>query len=407
MGNTIHLQSLVLYFKFKSVKGKLVNIFIRIIAALVILVPLSASASGGSCSMGNPVAICMDFTGTSYTEETARAGCISGTYSTGGCSSAGAIGKCTNYANDPAMASLVMSTYYYGKDAKMAEIMSSACAQTGIWTALRSSAVTTKGQVALQSDTTPNRSAQMPEKRVTAARAAKESTTSQYPEAGQPSPPTGGLCRPMQSVTNQGEPIGEPFWQCPPGVTPPSTPPAATPGESQAQANGYSMVNGTCVAQNGRPSIDPSMCKRGNVAATTGKRVGGSNNGSVGSNGSFKTSVQYSPSTTSTNGTNDSCWDASRCSVDIKSQKWSKNHDEYTIVFLSTCKDRVYVKFGLQQTDGKWTSGADGISPGKTGSWNAFNATGKARIKWVGVSKAEDDWVCSGKVRNWNEEWLD
>ena len=202
--------------------------------------------------MGNPVAICMDFTGSSYTEEVARSGCISGTYSAGGCSSAGAIGKCANYANDPSMASLVMSTYYYGKDAKMAEVMSSACAQTGIWTALRSSAAPS--------------SPAAPAKRQVAA----QSTTSQHSKTGRPSPPTDGLCRPMQSVTNQGEPIGEPFWQCPPGVKPPGTPPAATPGESPSPANGYSMVNGTCVGQNGRPSIDPSMCKRGNVAATSG-----------------------------------------------------------------------------------------------------------------------------------------
>lgn len=91
------------------------NLFIKIIAALVLSVPLSASASGGSCAMGNPVAICMDFTGTSYTEETARSGCMAGTYSTGGCPSKGAIGKCSNYANDPSMASYVMATFYYPK----------------------------------------------------------------------------------------------------------------------------------------------------------------------------------------------------------------------------------------------------------------------------------------------------
>jgi hypothetical protein len=184
--------------------------------------------------------------------------------------------------------------------------------------------------------------------------------------------------------------------------------PVAASGAVAGAEQGYSVVNGSCMTQDGRPASNASLCKSGAEAATSGgKGQLGKQYRSSGGNGNYgRATAQVTGGVggrTQENGS-DSCWDASRCSVIVKSQKWSKDHDEYTIVFLSTCKDRVYAKFGLEQIGGNWSSGADGIAPGKTASWNAFNATGKARIKWVGVSKAEDDWVCAGKVSNWNED---
>lgn len=349
------------------------NLLVRfLLFTLALSAPLAAHAGtdGGSCTGDSyKTKICFDYSRV----KTTTAVCTPGfQYSPGKCNTTGASGYCTTGPID---------TYYWDSSSTAKDVCS---LQGGVWNALSASGLNTGTTSAAKGGTNSNNGYSLVDG-VCVHQDGRPSIDPSMCQAGTPSQATAGQtrgktsegntggntrsttrnsgsCEARQAVTPYGQPQGAPFWECPPGVTRPSTPPSSSGGTSD----------------------------RGN--ATKGTTGGGT--------GGFSRSNATSPSVEEAS---DSCWDASKCAVIVKSQRWSKSRDEFTIVYKNTCKDRVYAAFGLEQVDGKWSSGADGIRPGKTTYWNAYNATGKSRIKWVGVRKEEDDWVCAGKVSNWND----
>ena len=104
----------------------------------------------------------------------------------------------------------------------------------------------------------------------------------------------------------------------------------------------------------------------------------------------------------------DSCWDGrtptgSPCMV-VADSKWSTyTEGKFIVTYRNVCDHRIYARFCNERNTGNADCGAAGIAAGNTKSWSTYKANGKHRYRWIGVTNASKDWVCSGKVDSWND----
>ncbi len=84
---------------------------------------------------------------------------------------------------------------------------------------------------------------------------------------------------------------------------------------------------------------------------------------------------------------------------------WSEyTEDKLTVKHSNISNGRVYARFCNQRSNGTWDCGASGISANRTHNWTTYNATGRYKIRWIGSNNPSKDWVCAGKVSNWNDD---
>ena len=99
----------------------------------------------------------------------------------------------------------------------------------------------------------------------------------------------------------------------------------------------------------------------------------------------------------------DSCWAAPDWCVQ-PTAKWSKFEKDYFIVkYKNVCDARIFIRYCNKKKDGTELCGVDGIRAGRSSTQSTYNATGKYSWRHTGVVNGANDWVCSGKVPNWND----
>jgi hypothetical protein len=72
----------------------------------------------------------------------------------------------------------------------------------------------------------------------------------------------------------------------------------------------------------------------------------------------------------------------------------------------NNCQAGIYVRWCVLETDGSDGCGASHIGQGRSYSSVMYNPDDSGRHAWrfVGSEQASKDWVCSGKISNWNED---
>ncbi|WP_373490872.1 hypothetical protein [Parasphingorhabdus sp.] len=101
---------------------------------------------------------------------------------------------------------------------------------------------------------------------------------------------------------------------------------------------------------------------------------------------------------------NDSgCWsgktsNGSNCVVSSASRKGER----FIVTYTNQCSERVYVRACSARIGQSPDCGSRGIAARGQWNWSSFQATGRYRYGVIGSSVASQDWVCSGKVSNWN-----
>jgi len=115
---------------------------------------------------------------------------------------------------------------------------------------------------------------------------------------------------------------------------------------------------------------------------------------------SFNAFSDYSSSVDS-----DGCWDAlnewGKDCVVVDRTKWDDT--KFRVYYKNTCAHRVYARMCNGRKEGSPDCGASGIKAGDTKQWYTYKANGEYTIITVGAVKASSDWVCAGKVSNWND----
>lgn len=97
----------------------------------------------------------------------------------------------------------------------------------------------------------------------------------------------------------------------------------------------------------------------------------------------------------------DSCWDPPGWCLKIEKTEWKDN--SYYVSYRNVCQHRIYLKYCNEMVNGKWSCGATGIEPGKSGSWSRYKPTGRYVYKITGVVNPYKEWTCSAKVNNWHD----
>lgn len=98
----------------------------------------------------------------------------------------------------------------------------------------------------------------------------------------------------------------------------------------------------------------------------------------------------------------DTCWEPPNWCLEVDKTRW--RDDNFLVRYRNICEHRLYVKYCNQKKDGSWSCGSTGIGGGRTSTWDTYNASGRYHYRFIGVLKGSNDWVCSGKVRGWNDD---
>lgn len=134
---------------------------------------------------------------------------------------------------------------------------------------------------------------------------------------------------------------------------------------------------------------------------------GGSTSGSTGGTG---TSTGGSGSSTGGGLLSSGAVDADGCYLPLTqcvtaTTKWVTLFGTTSFVakYTNNCSAGIYIKFSNQRNNLTWDSGADHLSAGGATSWETYDANGAYTYMYVGSTKSSYDWVCAGKVSNWNQ----
>ena len=101
----------------------------------------------------------------------------------------------------------------------------------------------------------------------------------------------------------------------------------------------------------------------------------------------------------------DGCWKTRSLCV---SSTGEFRGDRFVSSYTNNCGGRVYMRFCNETSDGE-DCGASGLGDGRTKFWRTYTSdssdrpTGRYASVWIGSKKANSDWVCAGKVRNWDK----
>lgn len=101
----------------------------------------------------------------------------------------------------------------------------------------------------------------------------------------------------------------------------------------------------------------------------------------------------------------DGCWDARDQYGDsciTATSEW--NGGRFTQILSNECPQRVYLKYcNERKNSSSHDCGAWGLQGYGEKRWTtAMNASGRYGWRAVGSTISNKDWVCSGKVRSWN-----
>jgi len=101
----------------------------------------------------------------------------------------------------------------------------------------------------------------------------------------------------------------------------------------------------------------------------------------------------------------DGCWDAlnekgDECVV-VDRTKWDDT--KFRVYYKNTCAHRVYARMCNGRKEGNPDCGSSGIQPGDTKQYYTYKASGEYTFITVGAVKPSSDWVCAGRVPNWND----
>jgi len=96
----------------------------------------------------------------------------------------------------------------------------------------------------------------------------------------------------------------------------------------------------------------------------------------------------------------DGCWSGRYSGGScLEYHAYQKNNKTY-IKLNNRCNERLYMKWCA---GGK--CGADGLRGGQTKTKYEFITTSSVMAKAVGSTKSSKDWVCSGKVNDWHDDY--
>lgn len=95
------------------------------------------------------------------------------------------------------------------------------------------------------------------------------------------------------------------------------------------------------------------------------------------------------------------CYQAPSNCVSVSNPRWSS--DNFSARYTNNCSERIYIRFCHEQKNGNWACGADGLPPGRSSGWDAYNATGRYKYNYVGSKHSSEDWSCAAMVSGWND----
>lgn len=103
----------------------------------------------------------------------------------------------------------------------------------------------------------------------------------------------------------------------------------------------------------------------------------------------------------------DGCWNGltpsrSTCMTLESSEESTTTADKVITKWKNACDQRIYATYCNQRTNGTWECGSGGISPGSVTTWTTMSANGRYDGWATGSVTPGKDWVCTGKVPNWD-----
>jgi hypothetical protein len=95
----------------------------------------------------------------------------------------------------------------------------------------------------------------------------------------------------------------------------------------------------------------------------------------------------------------DGCWSGKYSGGScVQYSTYEKNNKTYFKI-TNKCDRRLYIKWCADKK-----CGADGLPGGATRTRYEFVTNAVTSVKGVGSTKGSQDWVCAGKVSNWNDD---
>jgi hypothetical protein len=103
----------------------------------------------------------------------------------------------------------------------------------------------------------------------------------------------------------------------------------------------------------------------------------------------------------------DGCWNGltptrAPCMTLDSSESSTTTPGKVITKWRNACDQRIYATFCNQRTNGTWECGSEGITPGSVHTWATMAANGKHDGWATGSVTPSKDWVCAGKVPNWD-----
>lgn len=80
--------------------------------------------------------------------------------------------------------------------------------------------------------------------------------------------------------------------------------------------------------------------------------------------------------------------------------KW--RDDIFTVTYRNDCQRMIAAKFCGEQNGGKWSCGQSALAGGQSRKWETYNATGRHKQIFTGISKRSEDMMCAQKINGWS-----